>query len=41
MEELTGLLKTALKEQINSLNSQKYQGGEDLDLITKLTRRLN
>jgi len=26
MEELTNLLRTALKEQINSLNSQKYQG---------------
>jgi hypothetical protein len=39
-EELTSLLRVALKEQIKELNEQKYQGSEDAELVTKLSRRL-
>lgn len=41
LDDLSDLLRIALKEQINQLNSNQYQGDEDLDLLKILQKRLN
>jgi hypothetical protein len=40
MEELTQLLRVALREQIAQLQNQKHQRREDEELLTVLERRL-
>jgi hypothetical protein len=41
IEQLTGLLRTALKEQISQLSSQKYHQHDEVELLQQLGRRLN
>jgi hypothetical protein len=41
IEQLTGLLRTALKEQISQLSSQKYHQHDEVELLQQLERRLN
>ena len=40
-EELTSLLREALKVQLRQLNDQNYKTADELELETKLARRLS